>query len=446
MPSAPDAPNPILRALAIVVAVIVSAGLAMYLGGTRSDFEPARRNGPLLLVHAPDGGHALWLALHQTEVRSRRIGGGRHSSGRWITERLYHLRLQVHAPDTTRPTLSRTLAVVHEKDSGHQAVLRILGQQGDAIWLWLNDAPVLLAAVGGVQRAGLADLEAANPDLAGLFPRELRHWTWMESLFVRLADGRLVRLDAATLLAHPHEVVDRERFEHAGRQTSTWHGGYATADFGVRHGRFGNDWVGLFSASEASDAANDPWGDHLFSSAEVADEGASARRRFWKATLGRTREFSEGSHPRLLSLEPIGPEREWLQGRLLKAPSAPGDPQWLQRGNTWRPAPGEPMRMSSPEGVLVLHRTRLDTRGRLALGRLGADLAPLWETQLPLAELSNRWPLPATLLLYGHVDDAPPGRSDRRELLVAVDLSDGSWRGWEVGGDRAAGGATDAPN
>lgn len=429
----PDRMEPTARLLATLVAVVVSVGLAVYLAGTRSEFEPSRRSGPLVLVQAGGGVSALWMAVHQVEVRTRRIGGGRHSTTRWISERFRHLRVQAHDPATALPLWQQTLEVRPLDRDLPEGTLRLLGQQGDAVWVWLNEGPLLLAAADGARRADLAALEAANPNLAGLFPRELRHWTWLDALLVRLADGRLVRVDAATLAATEHEVADPEAFAQANQRTWMWHGGHDTAAFGVRHGLFDGDWIGLFSEAEAADAAADPWGDHFFSSAEVADEGASARRRFWKARIGRTREFSEGSHPRLQSLDPLPDGRSWLQGRLLKAPAAVGAPAWVRRGNSWRAAPGEPAWMSAPEGVLVLHRTRLDARGRLALARLDADLEPRWDVQLPLAELSNRWPVPGGLLLYGHWDDAPPGRSDRREALIAVDLGDGSWRGWEVG-------------
>lgn len=439
----PDRTDATIRRLATLVAVVVSAGLAVYLAGTDSAFEPARRNGPLLLVQAGDEGAALWLAVHQVEVRTRRIGGGRHSTGRWVTERFQHLRLQAHDPVSARPRWRQTLEVRkldHDLPAGE---LRLLGQQGDAVWVWLDEEPLLLAGADATRRADLAAIEAANPDLAGLFPRELRHWTWQDALFVRLADGRLVRVDAATLVATGHEVADPEAFSRANQRTWMWHGGHDTAAFGVRHGLFDGEWIGLFSEAEAADAANDPWGDHLFSSAEVIDEGAGARRRFWKARTGRTREFSEGSQPRLQALEPLPDGRSWLQGRLLKAPAAPGAPAWVRRGNTWRAAPGAPARVAAPDGVLVLHRTRLDARGRLALARLDTAFAPVWQARLPLAELANRWSLPDRLLLYGHWDEAPPGRSDRREALVAVDLADGDWRAWEVGSDSALDAAGD---
>lgn len=440
-----DAASPALRLVATAVAVLVVAGLAVYLAGTRSEFEAALRNGPLLLVQSGDGSAALWLAVHQVEVRTRRIGGGRHSTGRWITERFRHLRLQAHDPASTRLLWSRTLEVRPLDRDLPDGELRLLGQQDDAVWLWLGDGPLVLAAADGARRADRAAIEAANPGLAGLLPRELRHWTWLDAPVVRVADGRLVRVDAATLAALDHAVADAEAFARANQRTWMWHGGHDTAEFGVRHGLFDGAWIGLFSEAEAADAIEDPWGDHLFSSAEVADEGAAARRRFWKARIGRTRAFSEGSHPRLQALEPLAGERRWLQGRLLKAPAAAGTPAWVRRGNTWRATPGEPARMSEPGGVLVLHRTRLDAPGRLALARLDADFAPLWETPLPIAELANRWSLAGSLLLYGHWDEAPPGRSDRREALVAVDLASGVWRGWEVGTGRMLAAGTDPP-
>lgn len=425
--------DPTLRFVATVVAVALAVAMAVYLGGVRSEFQPAHRNGPLLLVQSGGTPAALWLAVHQVEIRSRRFGGSRHGATRWVTERHQHLRVQAHDPADARLLWEQTLEVRLLDRDRPSGALRLLGQQGDAVWVWLDQGPVQLAAADGGRRADLAAIEAANPGLAGLFPRELRHWTWLEALHARLADGRLVRIDPGTLAATAHEVADGEAFERAGQLTGTWHGGYETAAFGVRHGVFDGEWIGLFSDAEAADAIDDPWGDHLFSSAEVADEGAAARRRFWKAGIGRTREFSEGSHPRLQALDPLPGGREWLQGRLLKAPAPPGAPAWVRRGNTWRPAPGEPARMTAPDGVLVLYRTRLDAPGRLALARLDAGFAPLWQATLPLAELANRWPLPGRLLLYGHWDDAPAGRSERREALVALDLADGAWRGWDIG-------------
>ena len=98
-----------------------------------------------------------------------------------------------------------------------------------------------------------------------------------------------------------------------------------------------------------------------------------------------------------------------------------------------------PLWLSSPEGVLVLHRTRLDAQGRLALTRLDGAFRERWTTVLPFDELSNRWEMPGRLLLYGSRDDAPPGMSDRREALVALDLADGGWHGWRVEDERESG-------
>lgn len=466
---------------------------ALLAGGcTQATFKPPERNGPLALVESA-AGRQLWLATVQEETRSRHVGGGSRRIGSWVSERYHHLRLQAHDPATARRLWLRELRVLRDKDGGAGAQVRILGQQGDVVWVWVHDQAVALSAGDGALVADGAALEQANPGIAGVLPKELQYYAWTGELVVTLADARRMRIEVPGFRATPYEVEDESRFSHARSMSATWNGTYGTNAFGVRHGRFGDAWIGLLSEKEARAAEHDPRGDHYADSADIDDERDLARRTFWRATTAwsddflkrggkdgvagfcedrissienqedmqllvqsgdiedyarrrgadpathrqRMRECTEGFDPdryrRIASLQRVPGAGEWLQGRMLKAQAEPGAPQWVQRGVIMKPAVRPPLMLDDPAGVLVLHRTRMDALGKLAIDRVDARFRPAWSSELPYQELANRWELPGRLLLYGSWDASKPDRRDIHEGLVSLDLASGRWQGWDVG-------------
>lgn len=482
-----------MRAWYLVPALLVLAACST------STLEPPERDGPAALVDTGNG-KQLWLAMTQEEQRWRNIGG-RGSSSRWVTEYHYHLRLQAHDPATAQRLWSKDLKVVRDKEGGSSAQVRILGQQGDLVWTWAHDQPLALSAGDGAVVADRAKIEQANPELVGLLPNELKFYTWMGELVVTLADARRVRIVPPGLRAEPYAVANDEQFRHAGSMTSTWNGSSDTKEFGVRHGRFGEAWIGLLSEAEARDGENDGDGDHYVDSASINDERELARRGFWRmsesgynrdflvygggkrgvqgfcedrVSTAESREDSEllmrvndieeysrrrGVDPetrrkriracldgfdaekyrRIVKLERIAGAGEWLQGRMLKAVVPPGPSQWaIVRGLAPKPAAIPPLRMQDPDGVLVLHRTRMDAQGRLAISRVdGTFSRTLWTAVLPFAELGSRWEIGTHLLLYGGWSEQRAGVTSRHEGLVSLDLASGRWQGWNVGADAA---------
>ena len=457
----------------------------------QSSFEPPQRSGPIGLVDTGNG-KQLWLATTQEEERSRHVGGGSRRIGKWVTEYHYHLRLQAHDSANAQRVWAKELKVLRDKDGGVGAQIRILGQQDDVVWAWVHDQPLALSARDAAVVADRAKIEQANPELAGLLPGELQFYTWMGELVVTLADARRVRIAMPGLRAQPYEVANDEQFRYASSATTTWNGNSDTKEFGVRHGRFGEEWIGLLSEREARDAENDKWGDKYADSAEIADEREMARRTFWRVSATgyngdykggaqgfcedqvstienredmellqrsndieeyarkrgadpathrkRIREcidgFDEEKYRRIATLQRVQGAGEWLQGRLLKAVATPGAPQWIVRGLVPKPAVRPPLRLQDPDGVLVLHRTRMDAQGRLALSRVDAGFArTAWTAILPFAELTNRWELGSHLLLYGDWSAVKAGVTTRHEGLVSLDLASGRWQGWDIGAD-----------
>src|SRR6478672_9438260 len=487
-------------------AVLLSS-LLLLAACSHSTFDPPERSGPIGLVDTGSAKQA-WLATIQEEERSRNVGGGSRSVGKWVTESYYHLRLQAHDPATARRLWLKELKVLRDKDGGMGAEIRILGQQGEVVWVWLHDQVLALSARDGSLIAGRSTLEQVNPGFKGMVPDELKFHTFVDALVITLADARRMRIEVPGFRATPYQVVDERQFSYAVSLGTTWNGGHDTQEFGVRHGRFGDDWIGLLSEREARDAEDDSSGDNYADSADIDDERDMARRTFWRATGtawsddflvyggrkgvqgycadraertardedsnafmraaadGKLDDYTNGARAtapathaqrirdcvktfdadkfkRIVRLERMPGAGEWLQGRLLKAEAEPGAPQWIQRGIIMKPAVRPPQRLDDPDGVLVLHRTRMDAQGRLALSRVDGTFArTLWTAVLPYDALTNRWDVGSHLLLNGNWNEVQAGVTTRHEALVSLDLASGQWSGWDIGADASLSKAT----
>ena len=112
-------------------------------------------------------------------------------------------------------------------------------------------------------------------------------------------------------------------------------------------------WIGFFNEKEAADAGDDEFGDKIATGEPGSNpdriyyESSQARRTFWSARIGKTKEFTEGRHDRLFDVTRI-----------------PDAPEFWKRdcssgGNETTVA------LENSNGFVVLHRTRL-RRGRPA--------------------------------------------------------------------------------
>jgi hypothetical protein len=357
----------------------------------------------------------LWLLVKQEEYKQIGMPGGRRTSStiRWETR--YHFEVHCHDAASTERLWKRRLLTLKDKDGGHGAQARILGQDGDAVWLFLHDQPVALDGKDGQILTDAAQLQALNPGLRHLFPPELDFYAFEDGLILIAADARRYLIRAPDFRATPYQPSDEEAFSRLRFMATRWNGGYATRDFVTRQATLDDGWVGIFSDREAAEVGEDPFGDNLKDPARVLDEGAWARRTLRTARIGRTREFSEGSHDRLFDVRSI-----------------PGLPDYLQGGFLLGIGTRLPLRLQGPEGLMVLHRTRVDTAGRLRLTRLNEQLREYWSAVLPFSELSNRWEWPQRLLLFGDVQLVNKGVTERQELIAAVDLRDGTVRRWNL--------------
>jgi len=377
----------------------------------RSTFRPPEREGPPALV-IEESVFRLWLLLKQEEQRTRYLTG--RSRG-WITEISYHFDLQAHDPTTTDRLWKKRLLTVKQDAGGHTAQARLLGQDGDVVWLFLNDGPIAISSRDGGKLADRATIEQGNPILRDLIPKDLDFYAYDGGLVIVAADARRFRIRTPGFAAEPYSPPNEEYFQQAQFMATRWNGGYQTKNFLVRQAMMDGRWLGFYSEKEAAEAGNDGFGDHLKQPEAILDEGARARRTFWSARIGKTKEFSEGTHDRLFDVTHIA-----------------GAPDFLEAGLLVAQGTRQPLCVSDPAGFFVLHRTRLDEAGRLALTRLDENLKTQWTATLPFHELRNRYESPGQLLLYGIVQQTENGVTSSSEHLVALQLDDGKMQSWSV--------------
>jgi hypothetical protein len=360
---------------------------------------PARYGPPGMVTHGNE--QRLWLLTKQEET------------WRYTYQTLYHFALLGHDTRTAQQVWTKHLLTVSYKDGGYNATARILGQDGEHVWLFLHNQPVAVSSADGAVTADRERLESSNPELKGLFPAELQFYTYDGGLVVTTADARRYRVNAPGFKAHPYTPASDDAFRRLSYMSTQWNGGYQTKDFLVRQGMLWGRWIGIHTEKEAADVGKDEFGRRLTDPTGGSDEGTLARRTFWTARIGKTRRFSEGSHDRLFDVTQV-----------------PGSADFLQGGFLVRAGTRQPLQLNAPDGALVLHRTRVDAEGQLALTRVDKDLHEQWKAVLPYTELTHRWEWPDRILLMGKLEIGKPGASKQRESIVAVNLQDGRMQVW----------------
>jgi hypothetical protein len=416
--------NPIHRSVRVVWSVGGMLLLTTLVSScSRSTFLPPKREGPPVLVQQREK-LRLWLMLKQEEQRSRHVGG-RRVIGKWVTDIYYHFHVQAHDPATADRLWKKPLLTVKDDAGGRTAQARMLGQEGEVVWLFLNDGPVAVSSRDGSKLADRSTIEQRNPPLRGLIPKDLDFYAYDGGLVIIAADARRFRVRAADFVAEPYTAPNDAYFRQVQFMATRWNGGYHTKDFLVRQMMLNGRWIGFFNEKEAADAGNDEFGDRMSTGEpgsnpdRVYYESNQARRTFWSARIGKTKEFSEGTHDRLFDVARI-----------------PGAPEYLEAGLLIRQGTKQLLRLKDPDGFLVLHRTRLDEEGRLALTRLDDNFKTQWTATLPFHDLRNRYESPGRLLLYGIVQQTEKGVTSSSEHLVALDLRDGKMQSWNVQGEK----------
>ena len=394
-------------------------------GCTSSQFERPEMQGPAAMVQSGATPN-LWLLSKQEEKRMVSVfGGGTRGTTTFRTDTFFHFNVEAIDPVSTKTLWKQGIASFGDPKAagakpsrviGSQVDARLLGQDGDIVWLLIGDEPYALDAKDGHVLVDGAGIEAANPALKGLLPSEARLYGFDQGLVFMSADAR-----SFVVRGPKHEAVAYERPPPARPDIQLKANGMPVivpmrppmGEVPARQAQLGGAWLGLYSPKEAEDILDDRSGESLKYPYTVKDEGATARRSFLRATMTTEQHFDE-SFERIATLTPVPDAPVFLKGRFFK-----------------KPGTDEAMLFDQPTSVLVWHSTRMDDAGRLALARVDDSLHVLWRAELPLSEPDvirhvASWQLPGRIVAIGELRTQDDGGVQHRDpYLVSVDLASG---------------------
>lgn len=422
-----------------ISSVALLLGALLFLGAcSTGHLEQPQVQGPPAMIEDA-GKPRLWVLTKQEEVRQISVGGGgRRSSTSWRSDTFFHFNVQAFDPVAAKPLWTKRLVTIGDPEAkgrepsrviGSAVGARMLGQEGNRVWLLVGDAPFAVSTADGSIVADSESLQQANPELKGLLPSEAKHYGFDSGLVVMAADARqfVVRGPEQKVVAYtpppPVSAYPEGRLQANGTRELV----PMLPLLGeppARQVMLAGQWLGLYSDKEAADAAADEWGKKLRYPYTITDDGKLARRTFWRAKIVTAQRFDD-RFERLSELTPIAGAPTFLKGRFKTDPRT-----------------GDPLLMEDPAGLLVWHSTRIDDAGRLALTRLDADLKPVWKAELPLSEtdLIRRiatWIVPGHMVIVGEEQLHSAGVLSRESRLVSVDLKTGALRAWDFSKEEA---------
>lgn len=421
-----------IAAVVVILVVLVAVGGTITARSSEHLTPPEPLGAPIRLATA-DGDAVLMLT---SQWRTVELRGARVTS-----PRRQHTELLVHLwrfdPATARPVWRRTLL---EAEDGDRSGAALLGADGETVWLYARGLHAARATDGEVV-LDPARLLAAAPQLGDLLPTE-PHGYVLDSagLTVTTADARswLVSATPVAVRPAPPAPVNLDPLQISlPRILSGWVP-YRTEDQLARGLTAPPGWLGLLDDAEAAalrsaeaEAAKPATGGAAMMNADgfvppLLQPSAARRYRLWAARITPVQ-------------RPAGDLPEWMgvpagtRNALAELAPLPRSPEFLQGALLTTGPRMPPIALRDPDGLLVLHRDRLDDRGRLRLTRVSTtDGRPLWEADLPLGQLQSVLPGARTLVLYGLGPSPTDDQRDAHPMLVMVELESGTVRGFDL--------------
>lgn len=301
----------------------------------------------------------------------------------------YRLALFLHPLDGR--STERMVPIAQQRPGGEFRLARLLGSDGRTVWFAVNGIGGVDLATG--RRVGPADLRGANPSLAEAWD-DPRRVSFEQRLRVTSPDRQTVlEVDPQTLKAAPVRV---ERAQTSLPLTAE------VKDFlssGVRPSPA--DWLGLHSQQEAERDYRPKA--RLAGSVHPVD--VKEPRRFYRAALGP--ELDRG-YREILSMQPLGSD-DYLNAAFVRAGFRK-----------------EPMRLSGPDGYLMIYTAAPALTGTLMVARVDTAGRLVWkvDTGIDRFKLSQILPderFPAFIGTRPAVPDKVP-----EPILVVVDTRSGA--------------------
>lgn len=379
---------------------------------------------------------AAGVFMMTTQYETRVTGGG----SRWRTlggfEKVMHVDLWRLDAASAQPAWRKRLLTERE---GNSLGLRLLGADGDRLWLFLRE-PLVVSPTNGDVLADAKAIEERNPPLRGVLPKQMGHYRFFDGhgLVFTAADARAWLLDAQTLAAtawQPNSAKPR-----ASAIAPAYFSPTTLTSFQKRGLLLASRWLGVLTDDEAAAVQPKPLGERPGAMEQMRESmrappdlshSGPKRYRLWHAKVQQVSAAPPGWSKDL-------PDNWGKRPLYTNFAVFEKSPEFLQAGLLSDGRSNLPLLPKEPDSVLVLHRDRIDEDGRLQVTRFaGPDGRVLWATALPLSLLHSVMPGKESLVLFGraYIPDRPrPGDPyhSAHEWVIALDLKDGAIRTFNV--------------
>jgi hypothetical protein len=401
---------------------------------TQTGVEPARTIGAPLRV-ATAGMDAIFMLTAQQEERV--VGG----MSRWMAyrgfETVTHVDLWRFDLASGQPAWRKRLVTGRGTSIFDYA---LWGADGDRIWMFMRE-PQVRAAANGDLIADASVIEARNPQLKGVLPRQTTHYQFFDQygLAFTAADARAWLLDGQTLAAvsWPNKTIAPKPSAVAPPRSA----GSSITVFQKRGLLLPRDWLGVLTEEEAATlnaeakvpgaepgerrGALAAYMEYAMAPPDLTHDGPK-RYRLWRAKVEQ------------ISAAPLGwpkelPDKWGKRNRYSSFSPFEKSPEFLQAGLLSDGRSALPLYLTNPDSVLVLHRNRIDNLGRLHVTRIaGPDARTVWDAPLPLSSMESVMPGRERLVLFGRERGDP--RTTEAEWLITIDLASGAMQTFSVSG------------
>jgi len=393
-----------------VVLLVIGGGVVAVLN-SKPIATPADVIGPPVRAASSHGDRVYILT---SQWKTYRPGVGRLNAGPTYTDLL--VDVWAFGAGDAKPAWRTRLET---KRSGVNMGRTLLGADGGKLWALSQDGLVGLSLDDGAVTADPARIEATNPQLKGLLPKDPRYYRFdAGGLGFTAADGRSWRVDGRSLAAR---VDPSGEAVATGPATIPAHigGGNSYWVFMTRGLQMQTRWLGLLNEREAEAIrkaqaentngikADGPGG---------IDPENQPRTRMWTAKIGGRSAFF-GPRRVFSDFAPLPESPEFLQGGLL----TDGRIHSL------------PILLFKPDSVLVLHKDRLGDEGRFRLTRVSGPLGKaVWTVDLPMDRIESVMPGKGSVAMVGSRPEKPTWRSgvnnrpEDVDQVVAIDYATGA--------------------
>lgn len=285
----------------------------------------------------------------------------------------------------------RKVLIVKQRPAGEFRLAKLLGCDGRTVWFAAADLGGVNLATGKL--VGPAELRAANPSLTEAWD-DPRRVSFEQRLRVISPDHRTVlEVEPDTLRAAPARV------EQNAAQSPF---GFTLQDFlsaGARPSPA--EWLGLLSPKEAA---------------------LEYKPKSWLRPLNRAEDTKD---MRRFHQAQLGPELDRGNRAILSLTALSGD-EYLNAAFVRADAKADPLRLSGPDGFLMIYTSRPGLAGTLMVARVDTAGKVVWKTDTGIDRFKLSQILPDARRA-GFIGTRPPVPNKVSEpILVLVDTESGA--------------------